>query len=132
MSFSRKAKIKIVKMYEDGTALRELERDLGIDRKDLREWIRRYRLYGDDGLKRKPHARSTYEMRCEAVRAIAEEGVTYSEIVSRYDVSRHILKKWVAKYRAEGYEALKSKMNSKINDRKDGVCRNSTALCPDV
>ena len=93
-------------MHADGMALREIEREFGIDRKDIGEWIRRYERDGIDGLGRQKYSRTTYEQRCEAVRDFIERGLTYRELVDKYEVSRGQLKVWVSKVRASGYESL--------------------------
>lgn len=93
-------------MHAEGKPLRVIEREYGMDRKCVREWIRRYNLYGSEGLDRKPHAKTTYEVRCDAVRCVLEEGRPYREMVEKHNVSRCLLKKLIAKTKAGGYEAL--------------------------
>ena len=36
MAYSPKAKLAVIKMHQDGMSLREIEREFGIDRKDIR------------------------------------------------------------------------------------------------
>ena len=103
-------KLSFVKMHEEGKPLCHIEREYHVDRKVLREWVRRYKLYGERGLERKPYAHTSYEDKCEAVCAFVEGRATYSELMSRYDISHSLIKKWVQKYRKEGsYEALRNK-----------------------
>ena len=80
MAYSSKAKLAVIKMHQDGMSLREIEREFGIDRKDIRDWMCRYELHGVEGLSRQKNTYMTYESRCTAVREYMEDGMTYREL----------------------------------------------------
>ena len=109
MAYSSKAKLAVIKMHQDGMSLREIEREFGIDRKDIRDWMYRYELHGVEGLSRQKNTYMTYESRCTAVREYMEDGMTYRELAERYGVSRAQLKILVSRFKAGGYDALKEK-----------------------
>ena len=107
MAYSPKAKLAVIKMHQDGMSLRGIEREFGIDRKDIREWMLRYEQDGLEGLGRQKYLETTFETRCAAVRDYIENGLTYREVMQRYSMCRGQLKAYVMKYRAGGYDALK-------------------------
>lgn len=106
MAYSVKAKLAVLNMLQENMSLREIEREFGIDRKEIKEWLRRYERDGIDGLERKNYCHTTYEERCAAVRDHLENGMSYADLTRKYDISRSLLKTLVAKVRAEGYESL--------------------------
>lgn len=107
-SYSPETRLTMVQMYYDGMPLKEIQREFGIDRKQIREWIRRFERYGEEGLKRRTYANLSYEMRCEAVRRFLENENNYGELVDEYNVSRSQLIKWVTKVRMGGYDSLRT------------------------
>lgn len=109
MAYSTRAKLAVIKMHQDGMSLREIEREFKIDRKDLREWIHRYKHGGVEGISQRSYFRTTYEMRCAAARDYLENGLTYTELGARYGMSRSQLKLIVAKVRSSGYDSLKDR-----------------------
>lgn len=106
MAYSAKAKLAVLKMHQENMSLREIEREFGIDRKEIKEWLRRYEKDGLTGLERKSYCHTTYEDRCAAVRDHLENGMSYAELTEKYDISRSLLKTMVAKVKTEGYESL--------------------------
>ena len=100
-------------------SLREIEREFGIDRKDIRDWLDRYEQDGMEGLDRQKYNCSSYEDRCAAVRDYVENGMTYRELTAKYGISRPMLKILVSKFKAGGYDALVQKRRSR--PRKNAV-----------
>lgn len=109
MAYSPRAKLAVIKMYQDGMSLREIEREFGIDRKDIRDWLYRYEKLGDEGLGRQKYNCTTFETRCDAVRDYVEHGMTYRELSAKYGISRGQLKVLMSKFKEGGYEALREK-----------------------
>lgn len=109
MAYSPRAKLAVIKMHHDGMSLREIEREFGIDRKDIRDWLYRYEKQGEEGLGRQKYNCTTFETRCDAVRDYVEQGMTYRELSAKYGISRGQLKILMSKFREGGYEALKEK-----------------------
>lgn len=119
MAYSPKAKLAVIKMHQDGMSLREIEREFGIDRKDIRDWMYRYEQEGMDGLDRQKYTCTTYEGRCAAVRDYVENGMTYRELSAKYGMSRAMLKVLVSKFKTGGYDALVEKRRGR--PRKNAV-----------
>lgn len=111
MIYSAKWKQTVVQMHLNGMSFRQIERETGCDRKEVAEWVRRYRNDGLIGLKRKPKARTTYELRRKIVKEYLESDADYAMLCNRYSVSRITLKGWVTSVRKYGYESL---IDSKI------------------
>jgi len=109
MAYSPRAKLAVIRMYHDGMSLREIEREFGIDRKDIRDWLYRYEKLGDEGLGRQKYNCTTFETRCDAVRDYVEHGMTYRELSAKYGISRGQLKILMSKFKEGGYEALREK-----------------------
>lgn len=118
MAYSSKAKLAVIKMHQEGMALREIEREFGIDRKDIKDWLYRYAQDGVAGLGRRKYTRTTYEERCAAVRDYIENGMSYRLLFEKYGMSRAQLKNLVAKYKAGGYDALKQKPRGLCHEDK--------------
>ena len=55
MAYSPKAKLAVITMHRDGMSLREIEREFGIDLKDIRDWLYRYERDGIEGLGRQKY-----------------------------------------------------------------------------
>ena len=100
-------------------SLREIEREFGIDRKDIRDWMYRYEQDGMEGLDRQKYTCTTYEDRCAAVRDYMENGMTYRELTAKYGISRPMLKILVSKFKTGGYDALVEKRRGR--PRKNAV-----------
>ena len=109
MAYSPKAKLAVIKMHQDGMSLREIEREFGIDRKDIRDWLYRYEQDGIEGLGRQKYNCTTYEDRCAAVKDYMENGMTYRDLSLKYGMSRGQLKILVSKFKTGGYDSLKEK-----------------------
>ena len=104
--YTPEKRLELVRMHLDGMSLREIERRYGFDRKELADWVRRYQRVGVEGILRKKKARTTYELRRRIVAEHLEEGVTFADLCSKYDICRSTLKDWVTAVRRSGYEAL--------------------------
>lgn len=106
MIYSIREKKKIVQIHLDGTSLRQIEKDFGCDRKVVAEWVDRFKTNGEQGLKRKKKARTTYDFRHEVVEQFLEQDISYSQLCKQYNISRAALKKWVSDVRKTGYDSL--------------------------
>ena len=109
MAYSPRAKLAVIRMHQEGMSLREIEREFGIDRKDIRDWLYRYEQDGMDGLDRQKYNCTTCEERCAAVRDYFENGMTYRELSEKYGMSRGQLKILVSKFKTGGFDALVEK-----------------------
>lgn len=100
------SKLNFVSKVKNGVSLSELSRSYQIDIKMLREWVRKYNLYGDQGLKKQSNTRATGEIKEESVRKVVEKFISLPLVALEYGVSRSALKKWVRLVKQEGYHIL--------------------------
>ena len=91
-------KLKIVTKIQHGIPLGRLAFEYNLDRKMVREWLRKYELYGESGLQKQGNVKATYEIKREAALLFLEKGLPLSDIVLRYGVSRAQLRKWIKLY----------------------------------
>lgn len=109
MAYSPNAKLAVLKMHENGMSLREIEREFGIDRKDIKDWMYRYQTEGFEGLVNHKYTQTDYATRCDVVREYVEDNRTYRELSIKYGISRKYIYKLVKRFLEGGYEALVEK-----------------------
>lgn len=117
MAYTPEQRLSMVRMHLRGSSLREVSRKYKCDRKELAEWVRRYKVSGVEGILRKKNICATFELRCQIVEEHIEKGVTYTELCEKYNVSRASLKKWVRLVKQQGYTALTD--SRKIKKKND-------------
>lgn len=103
---SFEAKLNFVSKVKDGVPLSELSRIYQLDTKMLREWIRKYDLYGVQGLKKQSNTRSSGPIKEELVRKVVEELIPLPLVALEDGVSCSALKSWVKLVRQHGYTIL--------------------------
>lgn len=98
-----------LEMFEQGLGRNSVASTLGIPVDTVREWFYKYRAMGAEGVllvggKQKKYS---YELKLEVVKAILEDGMSYSEAMQQYDIaSRSPVQKWCRLYREGGEAAL--------------------------
>lgn len=105
MKYTYERKLQLVAAVKSGTPISVLARENGIDKRDMRRWVRLYERHGEGGLKRAATA-FTEEFRGRMVRLVLEKGVPLSQISIDYRVSRACIGGWVRKVLSEGYASL--------------------------
>lgn len=106
MRRSFEEKLSIVAQAKAGNPIRRLSREHGLHEDKILEWVRKYNMYGEDGLKKQPNTRASGELKEELVRLFLEKGVSLAQIVVRYRVSRTCIEGWVRQVREHGYDVL--------------------------
>lgn len=96
-------KLNIVSQINNGHPLEPLCRVHGLDDKMVREWVRKYDLYGESGLHKRVNVRATPEFKENAVRLVIEKCISLPEVALLQDVSSSALKCWV---KTQGYAGL--------------------------
>ena len=91
-------KLNIVTKIQHGIPLGRLACEYNLDRKMVREWLRKYELYGESGLQKQGNVKATYEIKREAALLFLDKGLPLSDIALRYGVSRAQLRKWIKLY----------------------------------
>ena len=86
MKFCFEIKLEAVKHYLSGYTERQVTEQYGVNRTDLFVWVERYRLHGEDGLKRHSYTKPTKEMRLQIVsehliESVSETLMTISAIM---------------------------------------------------
>ncbi len=96
-------KLNVVRSITSGKGVNAICRECHLDRHEVRNWLARYRLYGEAGL----HAsarRHNYTV-AEKEKIILEhtkKGVPLSHLSLQYDVDRSTIKSWLRTIRAGG------------------------------
>ena len=104
--YSFESKLNFVRKIKDGVPINELYRIYQIDHTMLLEWVRKYDLYGEEGLKKQLNTKATGQLKEEIVKEVIEELIPLSLVALEYGVSRSALKKWVRLVKQEGYHIL--------------------------
>jgi len=99
-------KLRILRLYLDGTPQRQLCKQFHIGQHYLEDLIDRFERYGEDGIRKKPQNRLTSKGKEILVREFLENGVTLRSIRNAYDVSRTALESWIHQVRTKGYGSL--------------------------
>ena len=103
---SFETKLNFLSKIKNGVSLSELRRVDKIDDKMLLEWVRKYDLYGEQGLKKQSNARVTGQIKEALVKKVVEELIPLSLVAIEHGVSRSALKSWVRLVRQHGYIIL--------------------------
>ncbi|OOG18130.1 transposase [Sphingobacterium sp. CZ-UAM] len=99
-------KLDIVSQVKNGKPILRISRERHIGERMILDWVRKYNLYGENGLLKRPNTRTTTDFREEMVRTVIEKKVSLGQVVLQYGVSRTALERWVKSVRIEGYGAL--------------------------
>lgn len=92
-------RLNIVSRLLLGEPLESLCKELKMDKKMVRQWLLRYRKYGEVGLRGTRSYHYTTDEKLAIVREIEEKGVNLQEICLRYDLSRYAVQSWLRRYR---------------------------------
>lgn len=106
MKMSFEERLAVVQEAEGGKPIRQLSREHGLHGSKIIEWVRKYRKYGEEGLRKQPRFKATGEIRETLARLVLEKGVTLSRIVVERQVSRSAVENWIREARRNGYAAL--------------------------
>lgn len=110
--YKLETKIKAINMISnEGKSYKEVTKKLGTNYNTLREWISRYELDGENGLKSKQkNKKYSLELKLKAVKMHLKENKTYKEISKELNIdSLSVLTGWVSKYKLYGKEGLITK-----------------------
>ena len=100
-------KLNLVNQVLSGTSLKGLCRGYGIDKELVKQWVLRYKRYGEAGLRTKTACYGmTPAEKEQIVREYLEIGVPLHGLCLKYDVNRSSIKRWVRDVREHGYASL--------------------------
>lgn len=103
-SFSEK--LNVVSLAKNGESLSSLSIKYNLDRKMLREWLRKYDLYGEGGLQKQPYVVFSAPLKEEIVKIALEKSISLPLICLKYAVSISSLKSWIKIVKTKGYAGL--------------------------
>lgn len=99
-------KLEIVSQVKTGKPILCLSRQRHIREGMILEWVRKYDLYGEGGLRKQLNVRATADFKEEVVRIVLEKKVPLTHVVLQCGVSKTALERWVRTVRLKGYAAL--------------------------
>ena len=106
MRRSFEEKLNVVSQAKRGKPIRLLSRKYGLHESKILEWVRKYDIYGEIGLRKRPKIKATGAIKKKLVRLFLGKDVTLAQIVVQYQVSRSAMESWVRQVRKHGYDAL--------------------------
>lgn len=106
MRRSFEERLSIVSQWKQGTPISQLSREYCLHADKILEWIRKYDLYGEEGLRKRPNVKASGVFKEGLVRQILEKGVPLRHVLIESLVSRSTLESWVRKTRQYGYSVL--------------------------
>ena len=106
MRSSFEERLYIVSQSKAGEPICKLSREYGYHPDKILEWVRKYDLYGEDGVCKRSNIKASGALKEELVRQILEKGVPLRQVLVTSLVSRSALESWVSKVRKYGYSAL--------------------------
>jgi len=99
-------KLNLVSQVKQGMPITRLCRIHKLDDKMLRGWVRKYDIYGEQGLHKEPNIRATSELKVAVIRLIREKDIPLPQVALQYGISLSALKCWGNTVKTNGYEAL--------------------------
>lgn len=101
---SSEEKIFAVQDYLSGKrGARQIQKELQIDSKTFREWLLKYKLHGETGLK--PIRKNTFysqELKHQAVREYLSGSISKMQLCYKYKITNHsILSQWIKRYNSQ-------------------------------
>jgi transposase len=103
---SFESKLNFVSKIKNGVPISHLSRDYEIGCKKLLEWVRKYDLYGEQGLKKQPKTKASGQIKEKLVQKVLEELIPLSLVALKHGVSHSALESWVRLVKREGYISL--------------------------
>lgn len=105
--FSAEDKLKAVLAYEAGhDSMTCLAKRYGVNHRVLKQWIGRYQLHGEAGL-RKRYTNYTVEFKLDVLNFMNDTGASSYEAAAVYNIpSRHTVSKWQKAVDEGGMDAL--------------------------
>ena len=135
--YSTEYKLKIVREYLAGQGgYRALSKRHEITKSQIEHWVKAYRAFGEDGLKRS-RAQQTYsfEFKRSAVECYLSTEASYQDVALAHGLNNpSMLVRWTKEYRSGGVDALKPKpkgraptMPRKMKERPQDLPQDETA-----
>ena len=99
-------KLNLVSQVKSGYSLKSLSIIHELDVKMLKEWVRKYDLYGEIGLNKQPNIRASPEFKEAVSKLVMEKFIPLPHVALKYGISKSALKSWIKIVKTEGYDGL--------------------------
>ena len=99
--YSKEVKLLAVKQYQEGTKpVTNIANDLGVNKVQIRRWIRNYEAIGEQAFDDKARNNAyTKELKAEIINAYLEGEGSYTELAKRYRITAEsVIIGWVSTY----------------------------------
>lgn len=106
---SKEFKLKAVKsVLADNLSIIKVSDKLGLNKSDLKKWIKYYQKYGSSGLEpRTSNALYSGDFKWSVIQSIEQKGLSFREASLKYNVPSHsTVCKWYSIYLAKGITGL--------------------------
>lgn len=109
--YSDEFRLTVVQYYLAGNGKIRTANRFSISESMVRNWVARYRLHGESGIKRRKHAtKYSVEYKLEAIGLVTEQGMSQKAAAARLNLPAcSILLQWLRRYRLNGIDGLKPK-----------------------
>lgn len=125
--YSYEFKRKLVDEYLKGkTSYRQLEEKYGVNNPQIIKWVKIFKEFGDEGLKRSRNNRKySVEFKLEAITQYETTELSYQQLALELGMTNYsLIANWRRKYKENGIDGLRSKevgrpMKGKTNKTQD-------------
>jgi transposase len=86
-----------------------LASELDVHKSSIQQWVKRYRIHGEEGLKSREHMRYSEEFKIEVLEDMYKNNLSLRDVAAKYNiVSFIIVGKWDKQYKERGPDGLKN------------------------
>lgn len=97
--YSEEDKLFYIKLVQDGMSANAIEREYGVKRDQVLQWVERFNTGGIDALRRRPQRTYTPELMLEVVQAYLAGGTSYPQLARQYNIPNNsVIFQWVKRY----------------------------------
>jgi transposase len=109
IKYSKSFKLKAVKsVLTDNLSIIKVSDNLGLNKSDLKKWIKYYQKYGASGLEsRTNNTLYSGDFKLSVINSVQQKGLSFSEASLKYNIPSHsTVCKWYSIYLREGTNGL--------------------------
>ncbi|PRO88638.1 hypothetical protein C6Y08_17835 [Lactiplantibacillus pentosus] len=88
--YSEEDKLFYIKLVQDGMSANAIEREYGVKRDQVLQWVERINTGGIDALRRRPQRTYTPELMLEVVQAYLAGGTSYPQLARQYNIPKNV------------------------------------------
>lgn len=121
IKYSKEFKLKAVKsLLADNLSVSKVSDKLGLNKSDLKKWVKYYQEYGVEGLTPKV-TNSVYSgaFKLRVIRSIEQKGLSFREASLKYNIPSHsTVCKWFSIYSTKGLKGLYEERRGRTQSMK--------------